>query len=530
MWTTTTAAPGNEHREIIMTVVAAAEAVEAVEAVEVAAAGAGSEAGVGGLLSKLKSVGNFVAPLKSVAGAFMSLGDSADEASKKVERTFTKPLAEIDTFSGKIKSVTDVNFDVLAGQALQLADNIHDVSAQTGIAAEDLSVLNAAAGDNGMKLDALAQSLGTFNSSINDALGGDSKMLETFNRLGVSWDDLRSKSPRDLLLETANGLAGITDPATRAAAAHEIFAEKSQELLPTLVGLAGDGFRKTAEEAAMMARIVGGTTADAADQFDKNLLKVKGSLVGAALSILNVMMPAITALSGVIVTVTENLGAFINFVVRGIPAVISAIGSTASGIGGTFKTLGSAIKEAWQGDHDVNILGRVQAQINQSIAAGHARVQEIMTPPAADILRPEYIAKRTPLHQKATDPGTPATAAGGVHIDMPSYHSTTHTQLATSQQPHPDVVAAKEELQLLPQVVSHMKEKLEAARAAAEVAERERTTVERTAEIEALRAHAIVTTTASRRSTSMSAKRRWREMRSTPSRKRTSRTSSWPAK
>ncbi|MCU1350218.1 MAG: hypothetical protein JWO56_3248, partial [Acidobacteria bacterium] len=483
-----------------MTVAAAEVVVEAVVG-ETVAAGAGAEAGVGGLLSKLKNVAGYVGPLKSVASAFMSLGDSADEAGKKVERTFTTPLDEIETFSGKIKSVTDVNFDLLAGQALQLADHIHDVSQQTGIAAEDLSVLNAAASDNGMSLDTLAASLGTFGSSIDGALGDDSKMRQTFAALGVTWEELKTKSPRDVLLDAANGLANISDPATRAAAAHELFGDKAAQMVPLLVSLANDGYKKVAAEAEGMGRIVSGPAAASADEFDKNLMKLKGSLVGAANVVLSAALPAINAFTSLLIySGDQGWTRFLNpmYDVMQVAKILSVV---IAGLGGTFsaainagKTFFSGLREAWKFDAPPDILAKVSAQLDKDGQELRNRVKGIWSP---GVNAPEK-TDRTPLHPEVQGPPAPPpawTPPAPLRLVMPTYNSiNTNTTRMEQNAPSPALAEVKEEARLLPVIVSHMKEKLAAATAAAEAAQRELTTAQRAADIDFLRAHTIMTT------------------------------------
>lgn len=113
---------------------------------------------------------------------------------------------------------------------------------KTGIAAEQLSALEFAAGQTGTKIDELDTSLIKFNKSISDAAGGLPAPAAAFSLLGIKVNDANGKlkSSDQLLLEVAGKFAGMEDGANKTRLAIELFGRAGAQMIPFLnAGAAG---------------------------------------------------------------------------------------------------------------------------------------------------------------------------------------------------------------------------------------------------------------------------------------------------
>jgi len=73
-----------------------------------------------------------------------------------------------------------------------------------------------------------------FLDTMGSARDGNEEAIASFEKVGVTWEDLQKKSPEELLYKVADGLAKIQDHTDRLAAAKDLFGKPAAKLLPTL--------------------------------------------------------------------------------------------------------------------------------------------------------------------------------------------------------------------------------------------------------------------------------------------------------
>lgn len=160
---------------------------------------------------------------------------------------------------------------VAAGTAVAAyADDITDIADANQVAINQVLGLSKALEGSGGKAENVGKMFQTMSNNIEEANAGNLKTLATFNRLGVSLEDLGKKSNTALKDQLLDGLVKIKDPIERNALAMQIFGK-------SLVGVniekfAADQKRLAAEMAPYAASI---ETAGAA--WD-NMVSILGSL------------------------------------------------------------------------------------------------------------------------------------------------------------------------------------------------------------------------------------------------------------
>lgn len=142
-------------------------------------------------------------------------------------------------------------------KAVQIADQLQDVSDATGIAAGALSNLQASIIEAGGKGEDFATIATKLNQTLGDAATGNEAAQKSFQKLGVFVRDANGnvRDTGDVLRDVLGKLKSIDDPATRAAMAVEFLGKKGKEIDWTKVNAINDPFKD--EYVAALSRFQG---------------------------------------------------------------------------------------------------------------------------------------------------------------------------------------------------------------------------------------------------------------------------------
>lgn len=154
-------------------------------------------------------------------------------------------IAALDKLSAKLKdttqgigSVMSKMQDVAVGLAASLtaagtaaaafADDITDLAAANQLAVGEVLALSEALGQSGGKADNAGMALQKLSNAVDDANGGNLKLVASFNKMGISISDLGSKSNTEIRDKLLDSLAAIPDAMERNARATEFFGKSLQ--------------------------------------------------------------------------------------------------------------------------------------------------------------------------------------------------------------------------------------------------------------------------------------------------------------
>lgn len=190
--------------------------------------------------------------IKAASSAFISLSKSVIGAAESVIR-FGKQVADE-------------------------LDALNDVANRTGVGVEALQAYGAAAKLAGTDVETFARSIQKLTVNIGNAVG-DENAQKKFKELGLSFDELRQKTPTEQFEAVADAIARIADPAERAAAAVSVFGKGGIELGP-LFSEGPGALANMRKEAEALGQVVSAdavqSIADMNDAFDKVWMTVKG--------------------------------------------------------------------------------------------------------------------------------------------------------------------------------------------------------------------------------------------------------------
>jgi hypothetical protein len=211
---------------------------------------------------------NFTAGLNQAQQKMNSAQSSMNRSIASIEKSFRGLNTVLGAFGVSLGALALVQF---AKRSLDAVGNLGELAEQLGISTDALQVYQYAATQAGLKTEELENAIGKFTRTIGEAADGNKAALDAFNKLDVGILDAQGnlRSTESVLLDVADGLARIEDPAQRAAVVVDLFGRAGQKLLPFLSGGA-EGIRRFTQEAKAAGAVISGDLiADADKTADK---------------------------------------------------------------------------------------------------------------------------------------------------------------------------------------------------------------------------------------------------------------------
>ena len=178
-------------------------------------------------------------------------GEDAKRALQGIEQQTGKMGASIDRMGDKLSMAVGHLKGMavaaaiawgaaFAGQALNAAAGLDELSEQLGITTRFLQASQLAAAQSGAKLEQLEAGYGKFSQKMGEAADGTKAMIDALQSLGVKNLDVVGKlrPTEDIMQDVATAIVAIEDPAKKAAAAVDFFGKSGARLLPMMGDLA----------------------------------------------------------------------------------------------------------------------------------------------------------------------------------------------------------------------------------------------------------------------------------------------------
>jgi hypothetical protein len=236
--------------------------------------------------------------LKKAEGEISSFSDKADALVGKLRAIGPAAILAGSAFAGAlIKNVADT------------ADELGKLSAKTGIAVEDLSRLQYAAGLSGVSSDQLGGAITKLSKNMADAATGTGDAAAAFDAMGVSVKnaDGTLKSQRDVLEEVADRFSGYADGAEKSALAQRIFGRAGADLIP-LLNSGAKGLKDMADESDRLGNTIDTKTAKAAERFNDDLTRLNTAIAGAGRQIAGPLIQSLADASNYFIKTANDVG------------------------------------------------------------------------------------------------------------------------------------------------------------------------------------------------------------------------------
>ena len=235
-----------------------------------------------------KGINNAQKETKTVKDALSSAG-----------KTFASIGAGIGVAGGALFAFAD--------KSAKSADTIDKMSQKLGLSAQAYQEWDYVLQISGADIQSMSTGLKTLTNKFDDAQNGGSGAIETFERLGLSMEDIQGLSREDLFATVITAFQGMEDSAERAALANDLFGRSGQELAPL--------FNTTAEETQKLIQQVnemGGVMSDEAVKngaaFQDSLTALKTAFGGASNSLAKDLIPKITTMADSITNFVSSGG------------------------------------------------------------------------------------------------------------------------------------------------------------------------------------------------------------------------------
>lgn len=114
--------------------------------------------------------------------------------------------------------------------AIRFADGINDIAQATELSVQEVLRLNEALATNGGSSETATRFITEFSKKVYEANQGNGDLRESFQKLGISMQDLAHAKMDVLLEKSINGFKGLKDSATKTGVAFEIFGKSARGL------------------------------------------------------------------------------------------------------------------------------------------------------------------------------------------------------------------------------------------------------------------------------------------------------------
>jgi hypothetical protein len=311
------------------------------------------------------------------------------------------PVAMIAEATEKIKE--------MIASSVELGMELGHATQETGISAQNMSVLKYASDVTGVSFEALTKGMGKMSKAMLAAEEGSKPAVESFNRLGISQQQVQehSEDMLGMLGMVADRFQTLPDGPQKAAVAISLFGKAGMGLIPFL-NQGSEGISRMAGEAQSLGLVLDEEGIAKLEGMHHAVEMMKGSIEGAELGITTGLAPAFETLGNAIASAMGRADGWI------------AIGETmgevslniASSIGYTVKVVKQAIAEYDSLEAHINAIGdtidsKIGFTAGQRDRASAALKKDIEESKKAEY---SYHEAETEYFRLLTDLATPAAA------------------------------------------------------------------------------------------------------------------------
>jgi lambda family phage tail tape measure protein len=165
----------------------------------------------------------YIAGINAANAATTAFAQKSQQSLGGVGTAFTGLGNQI---SGLTTKLAGLGFAAAAVSAIRFGDSIKDINDATGIAIQNVIGFSNVVAANGGNAESAQKAILKFVSAIDEAAGGSKEMQIAFANVNVSLKDLGNLSEQDLLANTIQGLAKITNASERVATAQKLLGKE----------------------------------------------------------------------------------------------------------------------------------------------------------------------------------------------------------------------------------------------------------------------------------------------------------------
>lgn len=220
-------------------------------------------------------------------------------------------------------------------------DSLAKTADKLGITTEALAGLRFAAEQTGLSTKAMDKALLQMTRNISEAATGTGLAVDAFEALGLSAEDLITKSPDEALEAIADAMLTVENQTDKVGIAFDLFGAKGTGLLNTMAQ-GSEGLKAYKEEASKLGIAISRVDAKKVEDANDQLNIVSKLFQGIGQQATVSLAPIITAMAESFTDAASNAEGFGDTIDDVIDGAVSAVGIFADGIHGMgiiFKVL-----------------------------------------------------------------------------------------------------------------------------------------------------------------------------------------------
>lgn len=306
----------------------------------------------------------------TTATVTLNVAGNAQQQLQKVQ----KQVDSLGTAFGKLKNlVGGIALGAFTANLFRAADAITDLADATGLATSSIMGLRQAFALSGGDAEGAEQAILKLYNSIEEAANGNDNLIKSFEKVGVSLQDLGTLSEEEILNKTINGLAQLGNTSEGVATKMDLLGKSSRGVNLQSVASQFDQLKTSAKDAE--PGIV------AAGKVFDNLQKFKGEFGGALAKEFSGLLTTLEKLTSNTKSLAESLaqltkiiaiaaGTYLIFA-KVIPAITTAMGLLQVVLtkqGGIFGAITKNAKQVYDGFKRIwTASGKITAAAGETI-------------------------------------------------------------------------------------------------------------------------------------------------------------------
>jgi hypothetical protein len=224
-------------------------------------------------------IAKIAAELRTAAAETKNLGTASEAALKS-----TSPIGDVLSKIGPaVIGAFSIGAVVNFGKSLvTMASQIHDTAEQLGISTTAVQELKYAAGQTGTSFEEVTKGIDKLSKNLQD---GTKATRDIVKSLGLSFEDLKNKSPDEAFTAIAEAIKQVPDPMRQTQIAMELFGKAGAQLLPAIK----EGLVNLRDEAHRVGAVLDTDAINAlesfGDKWDQTMDRAKASSAVAIIDI-----------------------------------------------------------------------------------------------------------------------------------------------------------------------------------------------------------------------------------------------------
>ena len=180
----------------------------------------------------------------------------------------------------------------MANKTAEATDRIDKMSQKLGLSRKGFQEWDFIMSQSGTSIDSMQNGMKTLTNMFDDFGKGSKMATESFERLGLSYDDMKGMTQEQIFETTITALQGVESETERAALANDLLGRSGQELAPLLAAGAGS-VEELKNKAQELGIVLGDDSVNAGVVFTDTMDQAKRSAAMLGLGIGSEVMPVI---------------------------------------------------------------------------------------------------------------------------------------------------------------------------------------------------------------------------------------------